>query len=116
MGARSEAQVHRVLRAVARDGWQVHHAIDWKGRGDLDHIARSPSGIGFVIETKTQRYTRAHVIRTVAAARWLARRRRRYDDQLATMLDSGTYTLEALGRPTRPAIKSLGLAVAEQLV
>jgi hypothetical protein len=39
-----------------------------------------------------------------------------YDDQLATMLDSGTYTLEALGRPTRLAIKSLGLAVAEQLV
>jgi hypothetical protein len=78
MGARSEAQVHRVLRAVARDGWQVQHAIDWKGRGDLDHIARSPSGIGFVIKAKTLRYTPAHVLRTVAAARWLARRRRRY--------------------------------------
>ena len=38
-----------------------------------------------------------------------------HDDQLATMLDSGTYTLEALGRPTRLAVKRLGLAVAEQL-
>ena len=39
-----------------------------------------------------------------------------HDDQLATMLDTGTYALEALGRPTRIAIKRLGLAVAEQLV
>ena len=38
-----------------------------------------------------------------------------YDEQLATMLDSGTYTLDALERPTRLAIKRLGLAVAEQL-
>jgi MinD-like ATPase involved in chromosome partitioning or flagellar assembly len=39
-----------------------------------------------------------------------------YDDQLATMLDSGTYQLEALERTSRMAIKRLGLAVAEQLV
>lgn len=39
-----------------------------------------------------------------------------YDEQLATMLDSGTYTLDALERPTRLAIKRLGLAVTEQLV
>jgi MinD-like ATPase involved in chromosome partitioning or flagellar assembly len=38
-----------------------------------------------------------------------------YDQQLATMLDSGSYSLEAIGRPTRLAIKQLGLAVAEQL-
>ena len=38
-----------------------------------------------------------------------------HDDQLATMLDSGTYALEALGRTTRLAVKRLGLAVAEQL-
>ena len=38
-----------------------------------------------------------------------------YDEQLATMLDTGTYTLAALERPTRLAIKRLGLAVAEQL-
>ncbi len=39
-----------------------------------------------------------------------------YDERLATMLDSGTYALEGLTRPTRMAIKRLGLAVAEQLV
>jgi MinD superfamily P-loop ATPase len=39
-----------------------------------------------------------------------------FDQQLATMLDSGTYTLEALGPATRLAIKRLGLAVAEQLL
>jgi MinD-like ATPase involved in chromosome partitioning or flagellar assembly len=38
-----------------------------------------------------------------------------HDEQLATMLDTGTYSLDALGRPTRVAIKRLGLAVAEQL-
>jgi MinD-like ATPase involved in chromosome partitioning or flagellar assembly len=39
-----------------------------------------------------------------------------YDERLALMLDSGTYTLEALDRRTRLPIKRLGLAVAEQLV
>jgi MinD-like ATPase involved in chromosome partitioning or flagellar assembly len=39
-----------------------------------------------------------------------------YDEQLAGMLDSATYQLDALRRPTRSAIKRLGLAVCEQLV
>jgi hypothetical protein len=39
-----------------------------------------------------------------------------YDEQLARMLDAGHSTLDALRRPTRLAIKQLGLAVAEQLV
>jgi MinD-like ATPase involved in chromosome partitioning or flagellar assembly len=39
-----------------------------------------------------------------------------HDNQLATMLDSGTYALDALRRPTRLSVKRLGLAVAEQLV
>jgi MinD-like ATPase involved in chromosome partitioning or flagellar assembly len=38
-----------------------------------------------------------------------------YDERLALMLDSGTYSLEALGRRSRLPIKQLGLAVAEQL-
>jgi len=38
-----------------------------------------------------------------------------YDERLATMLDSGTYALESLGRASRLPIKQLGLAVAEQL-
>jgi MinD-like ATPase involved in chromosome partitioning or flagellar assembly len=39
-----------------------------------------------------------------------------YDEQLAGMLASATYQLDALRRPTRSAIKRLGLAVCEQLV
>jgi len=48
-----------------------------------------------------------------APDRWLAIP---HDERLALMLDSGTYSLEALGRGTRQAIKRLGLAVARQLV
>ncbi|MGH2841043.1 MAG: AAA family ATPase [Solirubrobacteraceae bacterium] len=39
-----------------------------------------------------------------------------YDGQLATMLDSSSYSLEALRRPTRIAIRELGLVVAQRLV
>lgn len=38
-----------------------------------------------------------------------------YDDQLLTMLDSGTYSLGGLARATRVPVKRLGLAVAEHL-
>jgi hypothetical protein len=78
VGAESEAQVRRALEPLEREGWRVAHAVDWPGRGDLDHVLRSPGGMGFVIETKTLRYTRAHLARTVDSARWLARRRWRY--------------------------------------
>jgi hypothetical protein len=77
-GAESEAAVRRELERLARVRWRVRHGLSWPGGGDLDHVVRAPSGAGFVIETKTLRFTRAHVVRTVAAAGWLARRRRRY--------------------------------------
>jgi len=78
VGAESETQVRRALEPLTREGWHVGHAVDWPGRGDLDHVLCSPSGVGFVIETKTLRYSPAHVRRTVEAAHWLARKRRRY--------------------------------------
>lgn len=78
VGAESEALVRRVLEPLTREGWHVEHAVDWPDRGDLDHVLRSPSGMGFVIETKTLRYTRAHRSRTADSARWLTRRRWRY--------------------------------------
>jgi nuclease-like protein len=78
VGAGSEAQVRRALEQLRREGWRVQHALDWPDGGDLDHVVRAPSGMGFVIETKTLRYTRAHRARTASAARRLARRRRRY--------------------------------------
>jgi hypothetical protein len=78
VGAESEAQVRRVLETLTREGWRVEHALDWPGRGDLDHLVRCPCGMGFVIETKTLRYTRALLARTADSARWLARKRWRY--------------------------------------
>jgi hypothetical protein len=39
-----------------------------------------------------------------------------HDEQLAAMLDAGTYQLEALARTTRMGVKRLGLAIAEQFV
>jgi MinD-like ATPase involved in chromosome partitioning or flagellar assembly len=39
-----------------------------------------------------------------------------YDDQLRSMLDSATYSLEGLERRVRLPIKRLALAVAERLV
>jgi hypothetical protein len=78
VGAESEMQVRRALEPLTGEGWQVRHAVDWPGVGDLDHVVRSPAGMGFVIETKTLRYSRAQVVRTIEAARWVGRRRRRY--------------------------------------
>lgn len=78
VGAESEAEVRRALEPLKRERWHVEHAVNWPGGGDLDHVVRASSGVGFVIETKTRRYTRAHLERTADAARRLARRRRRY--------------------------------------
>lgn len=39
-----------------------------------------------------------------------------YDERLRTMLDSGSYDLDELGRGTRVPIKELGLAVGRELV
>jgi MinD-like ATPase involved in chromosome partitioning or flagellar assembly len=65
-------------------------------------LVRSPA-----IERLEERFRAEHLHRAVTIP---------YDEQLAVMLDSGAYTLEALQRPTRVAVKRLGLAVAEQLV
>jgi cellulose biosynthesis protein BcsQ len=53
--------------------------------------------------------------------RWYGRHPQRvvnipYDEQLAGMLKSGTYSLEALCGRTRRAIKRLGLEIAERLI
>jgi putative peptide zinc metalloprotease protein len=69
-------------------------------------INRSPLGTP-AIEAIERRLRAERLHRTVTIPR---------DEQLATMLDSGTYALEALRRPTRLAVKRLGLAVAEQLI
>jgi hypothetical protein len=78
VGAASEALVRTALASLEHEGWRVRHSLDWPGRGDLDHVVRAPSGVGFLVETKTLRYERTHVVRAASAARWLSRRRGRY--------------------------------------
>lgn len=78
VGAASEALVRRTLVSLEREGWRVRHSLAWPGRGDLDHVVRAPSGVGFMIETKTLRYTRTQLVLAGDAARWLARRRLQY--------------------------------------
>jgi nuclease-like protein len=80
VGAASEALVRTALASLEREGWRVRHSLDWPGRGDLDHVVRAPSGMGFMIETKTARYTRAHphLVRAGDAAWWLGRRHWHY--------------------------------------
>jgi len=70
--------VRHTLSALAGEGWNVRHGVNWQRQGDLDHVLLAPSGVGFVIETKTLRYTQEHLLRTVYAARWLMRPRHRY--------------------------------------
>ena len=56
----------------------VRNGVRWPGGGDIDHLVRSPDGVGFAIETKTRTFGEEHLRRTAATARWAARRRRRY--------------------------------------
>jgi hypothetical protein len=76
VGARSEDEVQRALAELEREGWRMRHSLRWAGRGDIDHLATAPTGVGFVIETKTSRFDPGHVERTAEMARWLQVRRR----------------------------------------
>jgi hypothetical protein len=78
VGADSERQVRRELDRLRRDGWQVRHGVDWPGGGDIDHLLRSPTGVGYVVETKTRSFEDRHLQRTARAAGWAAGSRRRY--------------------------------------
>jgi hypothetical protein len=77
-GADSEQAVRFVLNQLVRSGWTVRNGAGWPGGGDVDHLVRSPDGLGFAIETKTMTFSQEHLWRTEATARWAARRFRRY--------------------------------------
>jgi len=78
VGADSQRAVQHALRGLAGSGCVVPHGVRWPGGGDIDHLIRSPDGVGFAIETKTRTLSEEHLRRTAATARWAARRRRRY--------------------------------------
>lgn len=70
----------------------------------LNQVRRTDTGEAVEVERK---FRKQRVHRSVTIPR---------DERLRAMLDTGTYSLDALDRPTRLAVKHLGLAVAERLV
>jgi hypothetical protein len=78
VGADAEDAVRSALYGLAREGWDVRHGADWPGGGDIDHLVRSPGGLGFAIETKTRSFNQRQLDRATSTARWAAGQRRRY--------------------------------------
>jgi Nuclease-related domain len=78
IGARSEDEVRRVLRALEAQGWRVRHSLRWRGSGDIESVATAPAGIAFAIETKTRSYDDRHLRVVREQADWLRRGRRRW--------------------------------------
>ena len=78
VGARSEDEVRRALAPLQAEGWRLRHSLPWRGRGDIDSLAIAPTGVGFVVETKTRAYDDRHLARVRDQAAWLSRRRRRW--------------------------------------
>ncbi len=80
----------------------------WLGNKHLGlMINKVPTGPGGDTAAIEQHFRHHQIGRHVAVP---------YNEQLRTMLDTGTYALEALPRQVRLAIKQLGLTVAERLV
>jgi MinD-like ATPase involved in chromosome partitioning or flagellar assembly len=84
----------------------VLQALDELKHGKTTVVLNKIENRGDRLRVFEERFRDAHLHRVITVP---------HDDQLAGMLDTGTYALDALKRPTRLAIKRLGLAVAEQL-
>jgi hypothetical protein len=78
VGADAESQVRRTLDRLRPQGWDVRHGVSWPGGGDVDHLLRSPAGVGFSVETKSRAFNQEHLERTTRTASWAAEKRRRY--------------------------------------
>ncbi len=78
VGAESEAQVRRALSRLEAEGWRLRHSLPYRGRGDIDSVAIAPTGIAFVIETKTRTFDARHLHHARETAVWLRRHRRRW--------------------------------------
>lgn len=78
VGARSEDAVQRALAPLQAEGWRLRQSLPWPGRGDIDSVAISPTGMAVAIETKTRSYDQRHLARLREQVAWLSRRRRRW--------------------------------------
>ena len=70
-GADAEAAVGAVLDSLIPEGYFVLHDLENVMPGNVDHVVGGPTG-ALLIETKSSRYTRAHLARTKTAARRVA--------------------------------------------
>jgi hypothetical protein len=78
VGARSEDEVRRALSPLQAEGWRLHHSLRWRRGGDIDSLAFAPTGVAFVVETKTSAYDGRHLARVRDQAAWMSRRRPRW--------------------------------------
>jgi hypothetical protein len=78
VGARSEDAARRSLNVLAAEGWRLRHSLPYRGRGDIDSVAISPTGLAFAIEMKTRTFDARRLASVREMALWLYRRRRRW--------------------------------------
>ena len=75
IGADSEQLVHDTLERLRPHGYTITHGSRWHAGGDIDHLVRTPDGLGLCIETKTLTFDQAHLDRLRRQADWAAERR-----------------------------------------
>lgn len=51
-GAEGEKRTAKAIKPLLQEGWKAKHDIDL-GRGNADHVLRSPRGTVYLLETKT---------------------------------------------------------------
>ena len=73
IGADSEQLVHDTLERLRPHGYKISHGNRCPAGGDIDHLARTPNGLGFCIETKTMTLDQAHLERVRRQADWASR-------------------------------------------
>jgi hypothetical protein len=78
VGARSEDEVQRALAPLEVERWRLRHSLPHRGRADIDSVAIAPTGVAFVVETKTRTFDVRHLASVREMALWLYRRRRRW--------------------------------------
>lgn len=63
IGADSEQLVRGTLNRLRPHGYTITHGVPWRAGGDIDHLVRTPDGLGLCIETKTRTFDHTHLER-----------------------------------------------------
>jgi hypothetical protein len=64
----------RALRELAEERWNIPLAGWWLGRGDIDHLVRARSGVGYA---RSRRFDDPHLVQAGDTARAVLRVGRR---------------------------------------